>query len=1108
MKDNIRYLVASGKIALLVGMLLLFGGAVHAQGTWLGVTGAAQYNSTTNAYRWNFGANGLFSPYDLFLKKTDSLSTVPGDYVTHNFLSAQNYLDSANNGLTRNGAVIGLGGLLTSDVAINNNHHNLLLGNNTLSSIGLGDSYIGLTSQDGSSDASQLAISPTYTQLTVGTNGLGASELTMYNNSLQLTRSLLTGRDPAETLALGGGTPNNQYNDNIVIVDQIHNVGVLEDADYSTNILLDSLALTTTKAVKLLLSGYAPATGGTNYIQNGTSINTPQTAQFTITGEGFFTNPSNTDYGVAIAGKNSSTSQAEIDIYNDNIVSAYIRNKTFGFADFSNITPGIYGWTMGYNTATGSTDINGRTHFKDSVTTNQVPVNSYDVVNKAYLDSNYVANNSLGLQSVMAVGDTSNIPMYLKSPGGTSTQPISLFAVNTFGDSITAGTGASIPANDYISLLSEFTGWSFKNNAVGYSMVPDQAPYVFATNIYSNSISTLMLGTNDQYHYGIDSTRLAVYKTGHEALLAYLAIPASQKILGGSPSVTYTGSWAPASWIGMYTQANGATATFTVTGTSVLIGTKQGAAYTGTYSITIDGTNEGTFSSVCPSLNTILGNTFGPKLQIFSGLSDGAHTVVLTKLDANPYLFFDWAAGVGGSGVAGSSVVYVSNIYHMSAAAYASLGGSSANTDSYNAAIASNVSTLSALGLHVILSDCSTPMNTATDLAPEGLHPNDAGHQVIATAFEAVVNTSLGGLFVHNDNLNSSSTYNNGLLTTIKNTNSGPAAAVGLQLGNDANQSGFLLRTSTGYTSGLTPNTFYLINSNDIAFSLNGSEAMRLSASSGNATIDNSLNVNGTFTSPNISGIFNTSNSIYNNSAFIGVSKPQNFTGRGVFVLGAENGGTNGVTAGALTSSQGTFITGSGTAITLSSGSFDAIIGDLNLPSYNGNYTVSIGWHNGSGPTPTTSGDYNTLIGPQIYTPATVTNSTGLGNGALITASNQMVFGNTSVTANIFNGSITTTGAGVFGSLGLTSTQTSVTGSTSGTAKFSEPFAGTSYKKVVVYLSALSGTASYTFPTAFTNTPVIVTTNGVASSAVTSLSTTAITVTGAPTTGTILLEGY
>ena len=89
------------------------------------------------------------------------------------------------------------------------------------------------------------------------------------------------------------------------------------------------------------------------------------------------------------------------------------------------------------------------------------------------------------------------------------------------------------------------------------------------------------------------------------------------------------------------------------------------------------------------------------------------------------------------------------------------------------------------------------------------------------------------------------------------------------------------------------------------------------------------------------------------------------------------------------------------------------------------------------------------------------------------------------------------------------SPQTTLSGSTSGNAVFSMPFQGSSYKKVIVYCNALLGvTNTYTFPTAFSFTPAIVTTNGLSGSIITTLTSTTMVVTGAPSTGFLILEGY
>jgi hypothetical protein len=92
--------------------------------------------------------------------------------------------------------------------------------------------------------------------------------------------------------------------------------------------------------------------------------------------------------------------------------------------------------------------------------------------------------------------------------------------------------------------------------------------------------------------------------------------------------------------------------------------------------------------------------------------------------------------------------------------------------------------------------------------------------------------------------------------------------------------------------------------------------------------------------------------------------------------------------------------------------------------------------------------------------------------------------------------------------LNISAAQTTVSASTSGTVVFSQPEQGTARKVVIIKFKAATGTASYTFPIAFSDTPSVVGSDDVAASLVTTKSTTAVTVTGAASSGTLMLIGY
>ena len=80
-----------------------------------------------------------------------------------------------------------------------------------------------------------------------------------------------------------------------------------------------------------------------------------------------------------------------------------------------------------------------------------------------------------------------------------------------------------------------------------------------------------------------------------------------------------------------------------------------------------------------------------------------------------------------------------------------------------------------------------------------------------------------------------------------------------------------------------------------------------------------------------------------------------------------------------------------------------------------------------------------------------------------------------------------------------------VSASTSGNISWNQPFQGSTYKKVLIYVNNAVGTATLAYTIAFVNTPFVY---GYDSTRVTSVSTTGCTVTGNGTSGYLFIEGY
>lgn len=325
------------------------------------------------------------------------------------------------------------------------------------------------------------------------------------------------------------------------------------------------------------------------------------------------------------------------------------------------------------------------------------------------------------------------------------TDPEIPVTLKAFGDSITYGSLATDDEHKWVNIVAETKEWDLTNLGSGGARIGDGiiTDAIYATITGNKKNYTLLTGTNDMRIVTTNKDYQDAYRLNLQAVSAWLAIPDNYKIR--AKDVIAAGTWStnPStlfSGMGRQSTTNGSALTFQVKGSSVYVGFIRlypGGA--GEFSVTVDGVLKGKYTTtgLVPARSGD-GSTYGAALVRIPNLPNRKHTVVITvtsPTNASNQVYIDWVAGNGFKYDTCGPNVYVGNCISGNAAGYTSFGGSDQAVGEFNNHILDAVTELAEDGLRVVHVDAANSLDYDTDLAAEGLHPNNLGHAAIAKAF-------------------------------------------------------------------------------------------------------------------------------------------------------------------------------------------------------------------------------------------------------------------------------------------------------------------------------------------------------------------------------------
>jgi lysophospholipase L1-like esterase len=302
-----------------------------------------------------------------------------------------------------------------------------------------------------------------------------------------------------------------------------------------------------------------------------------------------------------------------------------------------------------------------------------------------------------------------------------------------YGDSITTGVGASVPANAYLQKLKTALAVTASMVATTGDMAADQSWRIYGMAADPTKDTTIMLGANDAQIYGAS----AVKREAAINFLRNVVVWSMCQTKVNARSMTATGSWSntPVNSIGRVSAVAGSTLEATVSGTAVYVSyiLQNLGASEGQFDVLIDGVVMKTVTLNGTQVgNTQNGRSYSGACIRIGGLAPGSHTVKIVTKNGNS-CHIDYVAG---SDQPSDPRVFVADVLKRSIASYGASGNSDANVAAYNADYATMIADLASDG-HSVL-PVHFPDITLADLN-DGLHPNDSGHAKIAVDFQSAI---------------------------------------------------------------------------------------------------------------------------------------------------------------------------------------------------------------------------------------------------------------------------------------------------------------------------------------------------------------------------------